>query len=299
MPLLPWLETTVYAGTRQAGARDAPLGARRTAAGLAGRAGELLPSAGELLRAQRLEHHDGQRHDDEVHHRRDHEHHVPASGRVLDHVRDRHEERRRALRRVQQAQIGRAVLRPERVGASRREQAEDLAPGQEDERGEYHERPGGVAHRAEQPVADQVEEIFEEEVMTQKEVTLNGDVLIVDDDPDTLFTLNEIVTSCNCNTIMVKGGKECLEAMKIKAPDLILLDIMMPGMDGFQTLNRIKQNKAWQNIPVFAVTAKAMVEDKEIILKHGFDDYISKPVNSASIAFKIERLFFKLNSVVK
>ncbi len=149
------------------------------------------------------------------------------------------------------------------------------------------------------PRADHFEEIFTEEITTQKEVILNGDVLIVDDDPDTLFTLNEIVTSCNCNTIMVKGGKECLEAMKIKAPDLILLDIMMPGMDGFQTLNRIKQNKAWQNIPVFAVTAKAMVEDKEIILKHGFDDYISKPVNSASIAFKIERLFSKLNSVVK
>ena len=98
---------------------------------------------------------------------------------------------------------------------------------------------------------------------------------------------------------MIKGGKECLEALEMKLPDLILLDIMMPGMDGFQTLNRIKQNKLWQTIPVFAVTAKAMVEDKEIILKHGFDDYISKPVNSASMAFKIERLFSKLNTVVK
>ncbi|HEY6907449.1 MAG TPA: response regulator, partial [Ignavibacteriaceae bacterium] len=144
-----------------------------------------------------------------------------------------------------------------------------------------------------------VEDTLYEEASIEREVSLNGEVLIVDDDPDTLFTLNEIVTSCNCNTVMVKGGKECLEALKTKVPDLILLDIMMPGMDGFQTLNRIKQNKAWQNIPVFAVTAKAMVEDKEIILRHGFDDYISKPVNSATIAFKIERLFSKLNSVAK
>ena len=147
----------------------------------------------------------------------------------------------------------------------------------------------------EEPVAAD----FTEEISSHEDVPINGEVLIVDDDPDTLFTLNEIVTSCNCNTTMVKGGQECLDTLKTKIPDLILLDIMMPGMDGFQTLNRIRQNKAWQQIPVFAVTAKAMVEDKEIILKHGFDDYISKPVNSAAMAFKIERLFSKLNSVVK
>ncbi len=147
--------------------------------------------------------------------------------------------------------------------------------------------------------SDTLKEMEPAQFSSDKEIELNGEVLIVDDDPDTLFTLNEIVTSCNCNTILVKGGHECLEALKIKIPDLILLDIMMPGMDGFQTLNRIKQNKAWQNIPVFAVTAKAMMEDREIILRHGFDDYISKPVNSAVLAFKIERLFSKLNSVVK
>ncbi len=151
----------------------------------------------------------------------------------------------------------------------------------------------------ERPGLEAAEEVIPEEIPVEKEIAVNGDVLIVDDDPDTLFTLNEIVTSCNCNTTMVKGGKECLEALGTKIPDLILLDIMMPGMDGFQTLNRIRQNNLWRNIPVFAVTAKAMVEDKEIILRHGFDDYISKPVNSASMAFKIERLFSKLNTVVK
>jgi len=145
---------------------------------------------------------------------------------------------------------------------------------------------------------DSVEAIEIEEKPSEMQ-NIRGEVLIVDDDPDTLFTLNEIVSSCNCNTLMVKGGRECLAVLATRIPDLILLDIMMPDMDGFQTLKRIKQNKAWQNIPVFAVTAKAMVEDKEIILKHGFDDYISKPVNSASMAFKIERLFSKLKSAVK
>jgi len=121
-----------------------------------------------------------------------------------------------------------------------------------------------------------------------------GEVLIVDDDPDTLFTISEIVQACNCKTVLAKNGLECLRALELKLPDLILLDIMMPEMDGFQTISRIKQNEKWMHIPVFAVTAKAMLEDKEVILRHGFDDYIPKPVNSGVMAFKIEKLLSKL-----
>lgn len=125
---------------------------------------------------------------------------------------------------------------------------------------------------------------------------VKGEVLIVDDDPDTLFTVNEIVQSCNCSTILAKSGYECLEILDSRQPDLILLDIMMPGMDGFQTIKKIKANEKWKSIPVFAVTAKAMVGDKEVILKQGFDDYIAKPVNSAIMSFKINQLFSKVSS---
>lgn len=76
-------------------------------------------------------------------------------------------------------------------------------------------------------------------------------------------------------------------------PDLILLDIMMPGMDGFQTPENIRMNKSFSNIPVFAVTAKAMSGDKEVILKFGFNDYIPKPVNSTIVSAKISQLFSK------
>ena len=124
-----------------------------------------------------------------------------------------------------------------------------------------------------------------------------GNVLIVDDDPDSLFTLSEIVQACDCKTTTARNGLECLRALDYKLPDLILLDIMMPEMDGFQTIARIKQNSKWANIPVFAVTAKAMLDDKKVILKHGFDDYISKPVNSGVLAFKIERIFEKLKTM--
>ncbi len=122
------------------------------------------------------------------------------------------------------------------------------------------------------------------------------EVLIVDDDPDTLFTLNEMVQAAGCKTFLAKSGIECLRILEQIKPDLILLDIMMPDMDGFQTLKNIRSNTDLVDIPVYAVTAKAMVGDKEIILKHGFNDYIAKPVNSAIIAGKISQLISRIKS---
>lgn len=122
------------------------------------------------------------------------------------------------------------------------------------------------------------------------------DIMIVDDDPNTLFTLAEIVQSYHCNPIVAHSGKECLELLEIKTPDLILLDIIMPEMDGFKTISKIKSNKKWSDIPVFAVTAKAMKEDNEIILKHGFTDYIPKPVNPAFVQYKIQSLLTQLKT---
>uniref|UniRef100_A0A7V2ZMP2 Sensory/regulatory protein RpfC n=1 Tax=Ignavibacterium album TaxID=591197 RepID=A0A7V2ZMP2_9BACT len=119
------------------------------------------------------------------------------------------------------------------------------------------------------------------------------EILIVDDDPDTLFTMNELVQSMGYKTYLAKSGTECLKMLEHVQPDLILLDIMMPGMDGFQTLKNIRMNKSYLNIPVFAVTAKAMAGDKEVILKYGFNDYIPKPVNSTIISTKISQLFAK------
>jgi len=131
-----------------------------------------------------------------------------------------------------------------------------------------------------------------EETEAQTDENL-GVVLIVDDDPDTLFTISEIVEECNCKTILANNGIECLNVLQGTTPDLILLDIMMPGMDGFQTIKKIKENKKWRSIPIYAVTAKAMLDDKQVILKHGFDDYISKPVSSNILAFKIQKVINK------
>lgn len=123
-----------------------------------------------------------------------------------------------------------------------------------------------------------------------------GKVLIVDDDPDTLFTINEMVQTTGCATYLAKSGFECLKILESIKPDLILLDIMMPEMDGFQTLKNIRTNTDLAGIPIYAVTAKAMIGDKEVILKHGFNDYIPKPVNTTIITGKIAQLFSKIKS---
>jgi signal transduction histidine kinase/CheY-like chemotaxis protein/HAMP domain-containing protein len=138
-------------------------------------------------------------------------------------------------------------------------------------------------------------EEFDNNEKKNEEENVQGEVLIVDDDPDTLFTINEIVKACNCKTVLASNGIECLKALENNTPDVILLDIMMPEMDGFQTISKIRENRTLKHIPVFAVTAKAMLEDREIILKHGFDDYIPKPVNAGSLAFKIEKVLSKIN----
>ena len=138
--------------------------------------------------------------------------------------------------------------------------------------------------------------ISKEENKSSESKGFLGRVLIVDDDPDTLFTINEMVKDCNCETILAKNGIECLDILNQSTPDLILLDIMMPVMDGFETIKNIRENPEWKNIPVFAVTARAMANDKEIILKQGFNDYIPKPVKSTIITFKIQQIFSKVNA---
>lgn len=126
-----------------------------------------------------------------------------------------------------------------------------------------------------------------------------GEVLIVDDDPDSLFTINEIVQKCNCKTLLAKSGSDCLEILETKNPDMILLDIMMPGLDGFQTVKLIREMEKFSSIPVLAVTAKAMVEEKKVIYKYGFDGFVSKPINPGLLAFKITKFLTQKNKAKK
>ncbi|EOW9527148.1 ATP-binding protein [Bacillus cytotoxicus] len=105
-------------------------------------------------------------------------------------------------------------------------------------------------------------------------------ILIVDDDHRNIFTLQNALKKQHANIITAQNGIECLEVLKSnKNIDLILMDIMMPNMDGYETMERIRTNLGLNEIPIIALTAKAMPNDKAKCLSAGASDYISKPLN--------------------
>ena len=120
------------------------------------------------------------------------------------------------------------------------------------------------------------------------ELSSKGTILIVDDDEDTLFTVSEIVCNLGYKTLTARNGIECLLAIDRSKPDLVLLDIMMPKMDGFETIKRIRDDKSISKLPVVAMTAHAMLDDIDIIEKNGFDDILTKPVDTNAIANKVD-----------
>lgn len=105
-------------------------------------------------------------------------------------------------------------------------------------------------------------------------------VLIVDDDVRNIFSLTKALENVQMNIITATDGKEAIERLKEhKKIDLVLLDMMMPQMDGYEAARAIRQNAIWKKLPVIAVTAKAMTGDREKCIEAGASDYITKPVD--------------------
>ncbi len=105
-------------------------------------------------------------------------------------------------------------------------------------------------------------------------------VLIVDDDVRNIFSLTKALENMQMNIITATDGKEAIEKLKEQQQiDLVLLDMMMPQMDGYETARAIRQNASWKKLPVIAVTAKAMTGDREKCIEAGASDYITKPVD--------------------
>ncbi|MBD3583040.1 response regulator [Flavobacterium selenitireducens] len=105
-------------------------------------------------------------------------------------------------------------------------------------------------------------------------------VLVVDDDVRNIYSLTKALETVNMKVITAIDGKEALKALEAHPEtDVVLLDMMMPNMDGYETATRIRENKKFRNLPVIAVTAKAMTGDREKCINAGASDYITKPVD--------------------
>ncbi len=108
----------------------------------------------------------------------------------------------------------------------------------------------------------------------------NKTVLVADDDVRNIFSLSKALEQYNMTVITALDGKEALQKLtENPGIDVVLLDMMMPQLDGYETARTIREHYQWKNLPVIAVTAKAMTGDREKCIQAGASDYITKPVD--------------------
>ena len=109
----------------------------------------------------------------------------------------------------------------------------------------------------------------------------NKKVLVVDDDQRNIFSLTKVLENQKMSVISAGNGRDAIKILK-KHPDttIVLMDMMMPEMDGYEAMKAIRKESQWKNTPVIAVTAKAMLGDRKKCIEAGASDYISKPVDS-------------------
>lgn len=129
---------------------------------------------------------------------------------------------------------------------------------------------------------DDNNELFESDVLIGK------NILIVDDDSRNIFTLSSVLQELGAETYSAMDGSEALNLLEEEKIDIILMDLMMPVMDGLEATKKIKNDERFKNIPIIIITAKTMQEDKELCYKAGADDYLSKPVDHNALVSMIK-----------
>lgn len=115
-------------------------------------------------------------------------------------------------------------------------------------------------------------------------------ILIVDDNIQNLELLQAYLEDLDCETIAATDGPEALEVVSQRRPDLLLLDIMMPKMSGFEVCKRIKSDPKTSNIPIIMVTALNEFGDIERGIDSGTDDFVSKPVNKLELLARVRTM---------
>ncbi|RMH31888.1 MAG: response regulator [Planctomycetota bacterium] len=115
-------------------------------------------------------------------------------------------------------------------------------------------------------------------------------VLVVDDNEQNLELLRAYLEDTGCAIRSASDGVQAMRQVEADPPDLILLDVMMPRMSGFQVCQQIKQNAAWRDIPIVMVTALNEISDVERAVECGADDFLTKPVQRLELVTRVKSL---------
>ena len=117
-----------------------------------------------------------------------------------------------------------------------------------------------------------------------------GRILVVEDNPDNMTLICDILSALKYDFLSATDGEQGLRLAREQLPDLILMDLSLPRMDGWTAAQEIKALPALTRVPIIALTAHAMIGDRERALKSGCDDYVTKPINIRELAGKIAHL---------
>jgi DNA-binding response OmpR family regulator len=115
-------------------------------------------------------------------------------------------------------------------------------------------------------------------------------ILVADDDPNVRFLISELLSRGHYDVIQAVDGPQAMDMARSGTPDLVVLDVMMPGIDGFEVCRRIKGDPALRAIKVIMVTAKTQGKDVQAGLSAGADHYITKPFKVTELSAKIKEL---------
>jgi CheY-like chemotaxis protein len=116
------------------------------------------------------------------------------------------------------------------------------------------------------------------------EPLLGRKVLVVDDDVRNIFALNSVLERHQMEVVSATTGQGAIELLESSGDiALVLMDVMMPEMDGYETMRRIRAKQQFRMLPIIALTAKAMKGDREKCLEAGASDYVAKPVNTEQL----------------
>jgi len=115
-------------------------------------------------------------------------------------------------------------------------------------------------------------------------------ILLADDNLPSRELLREILETRGHCVMEASNGRDALDLIRQDQPELVLLDLQMPGMDGFRVIQELRRDIRFRRLPVIAVTASAMMGDRERAIAAGFDSYIAKPINSGELRRQLELL---------